>query len=266
MITTSADGTEVHAYDEGHGPVIVLVGPGLDDGTRTGRLAAILTDRYRVLRVQRRQYRLSAPCTIADEVQDVVAVVKAAVNAVGGPVVLYGHSSGAVVALEALVASPSLFAGAVIFEPPVIVGPPFPPESVARARAAITTGRPGRAMRVFGRDIVGLPAWQAMVLGCLVRLSPRYRKLAPGQVDDLEAIIQLGVRLEEYAKITVPAVLLGGEQSPRHLIDRLDALEKAIGQAERVRMAKLDHGADLRAPAEVAQVIATLADRVFQHA
>jgi pimeloyl-ACP methyl ester carboxylesterase len=95
LTTTSADGTSVRAYDEGHGPAIVLLGPGLDDGTRTKRLASILANRFRVVRLHRRQFRLDlkadpklggAPSTVAQEVQDVLAVARA----VGEPVVLYG--------------------------------------------------------------------------------------------------------------------------------------------------------------------------------
>ncbi|TCO46462.1 alpha/beta fold hydrolase [Actinocrispum wychmicini] len=261
-IATAADGTEVRAYDEGQGPVILLVHPGLDDGTRTEKLAALLSDRYRVLRLQRRQYRFAEPCTMADEVQDVLALAAEA----GGPVLVYGHSSGAVVTLEALVARPEAFAGAVLYEPPTVVDRPFPPESVAKAKAAIARGRPGRAIRIFVRDVVGLPAWQGLLVGLAVGLSPRFRRLAPRQLHDLDAIIALGVRLDEYAKITVRTVLLGGDKSPTHLLDRLDALRNVIDQAERVQLPGRDHGADVAAPAEVAQVIATLADRVFTSA
>jgi hypothetical protein len=33
VITTASDGVDVRAYDEGSGPSIVVLGPGLDDGT-----------------------------------------------------------------------------------------------------------------------------------------------------------------------------------------------------------------------------------------
>ncbi len=53
----AADGTNVQAYDEGVGPVILIVHPGMDDGASWAKVAAGLSDRYRVLRVRRRQYR-----------------------------------------------------------------------------------------------------------------------------------------------------------------------------------------------------------------
>ncbi|QFY09146.1 alpha/beta fold hydrolase [Nonomuraea phyllanthi] len=267
MITTvSADGTGVRAYDDGKGPPIVLVHPGLSDGTRCGKMAAILSDRYRVLRPDRRQYRLDlktgAPVWVEQEVEDVLALVRA----VGSPAVLYGHSSGGVVALEALVASPSSFAGAVIFEPAAVIGPPLSGENgevLTRARAAMAAGRPGKALTIFIRGSVGLPGWQAWAAGAITTLMPRYRRLVPSQLDDLEAMDRLGVRLDAYAGIEVPTVLLGGERSPAHLAERLDAIQRVMPGAERVVLPGLDHGADLKKPGEVARVIRRLAEEVL---
>src|SRR6202011_3708451 len=109
--------------------------------------------RFRVLRLHRRQYRLDlktacSPCSVTQEADDVLAVVKK----VGEPLVIYGHSSGGVVALEALAASPASFAGAIIFEPASVIGPPLTgkgAEVIKQARAAIAAGKPGKAMTIF---------------------------------------------------------------------------------------------------------------------
>ncbi len=273
---TSADGTDVRAYDEGpaqrQGPAIVIVGPGLDDGTRTKRLAAHLTGRHRVLRLHRRQFRLDlkpdpklggSPVSIAQEVQDVVAVA----TGVGGPVLVYGHSDGGVVALEALAASPESFAGAVIFEPAAVIDAAKPlagkdGEVLTAARAALAAGRPGKAMEIFFRRTIELPAWQAWPAAALVPLIPRYRRLVPAQLDSLEALDRLGARLDIYAKITVPTVLLGGDRSPAHIARRLDAVARVMPGARRVTMPGRDHGADLKHPKDVAAVIEEHARRV----
>lgn len=269
MITVvSADGTDVPVRDEGSGPAILMVHPGLDDGSRSRKLAAILAQRFRVLRPHRRQYRLDlktdgVPCSVGQEADDVLAVARV----VEGPVLLYGHSSGAVVALEALAAAPSSsFSGAVIFEPPAMIGPPPAGEGgevITRARAAIAAGRPGKAMRIFTRRGVGLPWWQATLMGTVAGAVPRLRQFVPCQIDDLEAIQRLGVRLDTYAQITVPTVLLGGDRSPVNLAERLDALKRVMPHSERVVMHKRDHGADLRGPEDVARVVETLADKVL---
>lgn len=265
LTATAADGTTALAYDEGSGPAILLLHPGLDDGRRCKGLARILSGQgYRVLRLHRRQYRLDLPkCTVAEEVLHVQAVVEA----VGEPVLLYGHSDGGVIALESLVALPDAFAGAVIFEPASVVdslwgGPDG--EVIARARAALAAGRIGKAMEIFVRDGTGLPAWQAWVSGALTGLIPRYRRLVPAQINSLEAMDHLGVRLDAYAGITVPTVLLGGGRTPAHITRVVDAVASAIPSAERVVLPRRDHGADLKAPKEVAGVILSLAGKVLR--
>ncbi len=103
MRTVAADGVDVRAIDEGAGPCILVVHGGLSDPSAWSKVAALLTPRFRVIRLHRRRYRLDldlARCPMTDEVQDVRAVA----DAIGRPFVLVGHSSGAVVALEALAA------------------------------------------------------------------------------------------------------------------------------------------------------------------
>jgi pimeloyl-ACP methyl ester carboxylesterase len=266
LTTTSADGTEVRATDQGQGPVILIVHPGLDDGRSWDRVAARLAGRFRVVRPHRRRYRLDLtgdpPCSIAQEATDVLAVAEE----VGEPVLLVGHSSGAVVALEALVASPAAFGGAVLYEPPLVIGPSLGGDSpaVQRAQAAVAAGRPGRAMAIFLRDIVQLHPLEARLAGVLVAIDRRLRALAPRQIDDVAAINQLGVRLDAYAAIDVPVVLLGGDRSPTHLGERLDALAAVLPHAERVVLHDQGHDAHRNAPEEVARVVETLADKVLR--
>lgn len=255
------DGTDVRAIDEGHGPVILVIHPGLDDGRSWGKVAAQLSRRFRVVRLVRRHYRLDIPAadySISREVEDVLALAKA----IGEPMVIVGHSSGAVVALEALAASPGTFAGAVLFEPPVATGPPDPAESaaLALAKAAVAAGKPGKAAQIFIRDIVGMPALSAWMLRPIVTIHPRLRALIPRQISDLDGV---GQRLHAYAQITTPAVLLGGERSPAHLGKSLNALAAVMPHGERVTLPRRDHFANLKAPAEVTRVIDTLARQVL---
>ena len=113
----AADGTSVRAFDEGHGRAVLILHGGIDDGSSWRRVAVRLAPRFRVLRLHRRQYRpdlkTGSACTMAEEVEHVTALVRA----IGQPMVIVGHSSGAVVALEALVATPTAFSGAVLYEP-----------------------------------------------------------------------------------------------------------------------------------------------------
>jgi pimeloyl-ACP methyl ester carboxylesterase len=225
--------------------MIVLVGPGLDDGTRCKKLAALLDHDQRVVRVHRRQYQSDIACTIAEEVEDVLALVNE-------PAVIYGHSSGGVVALEALAAKPEMFTGAVIYEPAAVIGPPLASkELLAKARAAT----PGKAMEIFSHDVVGIPAAKALLIGIVVGRVAAYRRLVPRQLNDLEALDQLGVRLGVYKQIEVPTVLVGGERSPGHLGERLDAIEAVLPKVRRVTLRGQGHGADVDAPEKLAEII-----------
>jgi pimeloyl-ACP methyl ester carboxylesterase len=264
MITAvSADGTDVRAFDNGAGPVVLVLHPGLDDGRSWGKVAAQLSRQFRVIRIVRRHYRLDLPSTgryrIGSEVEDVLAIA----GLLAEPMVIVGHSSGGVVALEALVASPGSFAGAVLFEPPVATGPADPAacDGLARARAAVAEGQAGRAAQIFVRDVVGLPALAAAALRPIVAASPRLRGLVPRQTSDLGGV---GVRLDSYARISVPTVLLGAERSPAHLGQALGALAAVIPDAEHIVLAGRDHMAHRKAPGEVARIIEDLADRVLR--
>ncbi|MEU4574771.1 MULTISPECIES: alpha/beta hydrolase [Nonomuraea] len=255
------DGAGIHATDEGRGPAVLVVHAGLDDGSQWHKVARLLSPRHRVVRIHRRQYRLDLRprCTMAQEADD----VRVAAAALGGPVLLAGHSSGGVAVLEALAAAPGAFAGAVLYEPPIVTGPPLGGEATARTRALADAGRPGKAIEIFVRDVVGIPPFASRLVGLYVAAAPRMRALAPRQIDDLEAIDDLGDRLDAYAAIDAPVVLLGGDRSPAHLAARLDALERRLPNARRVTLRGQGHSAHLRAPAEVAHVIETLATEVL---
>lgn len=263
LTTTSADGTMVRAVDDGHGPTILVLHPGLDDGRSWQRVAARLAARFRVVRLHRRQYRLDrgagTPCSMAQEVEDVLAIT----GMIGEPVLVVGHSSGGVVALEALAAAPSAFAGAVLYEPPATIGPPLGGDALVRARDAHAAGKPATAITVFLSDVVRYPRWAARLAGALVAVVPRWRALIPHQLDDVAAIDDLGVRLDTYARIEVPVVLLGGSISPAHLDERMDALAHALPNAEKVVLRRQGHGAHQRAPGRVARVIENLASTVL---
>jgi pimeloyl-ACP methyl ester carboxylesterase len=99
---TSKDGTKI-AYDKvGHGPVVVLVLGALNSRKSGATLAKLLASRFTVISYDRRGRGDStdaAPYAPEREIEDVEALI----DEVGGPVYLYGHSSGAAIALKAAI-------------------------------------------------------------------------------------------------------------------------------------------------------------------
>jgi len=57
-------------------------------------------------------------------------------------------------------------------------------------------------------------------------------------------------------RIDVPVLLLGGDKSPAHLRERLDALRQALPHADRLTMHGQGHNAERTAPARVAEAVA----------
>ena len=131
---------------------------------------------------------------------------------------------------------------------------------MARANAAVADSKPGKAGQIFVRDIVGMPALSALLLRAMMITMPRLRALVPRQITDLDGV---GVRLDAYAKISTPAVLLGAERSPAHLTQSLDALAAVMPNAKKIVLARRDHLAHQKAPGEVAEVIQALACEVI---
>src|SRR5512135_2451412 len=97
---TSKDGTKIAYETVGHGPVVILVLGALNSRKSGSKLAKLLASHFTVVSYDRRGRGDSTdttPYSPQREVEDIAALIAA----VGEPVCLYGHSSGAALALEA---------------------------------------------------------------------------------------------------------------------------------------------------------------------
>ncbi len=259
----SAGGFPISVIDQGRGQPILIVHPGSGTSEAWARVAHHLMVRFRVLRFDRRPYLLPRDveviATMEDEVNDLLAVATFA----GQPVLLVGHSSGGVVALEAALASPAMFSGMVLYEPPVAVTEALGGDALIRAKAALVAGDPGLAMEIHMREIVRASNHLVRFLQLAKPLWRRMATLAPGQIQDDANIESLGVGIGRYAELTVPALLLAGARSPRHLRVRLDALASVLPNVDSlVVLRHQGHLANAFAPRKVAYIIESFAARV----
>lgn len=260
VIATAADGAEVRGFDEGSGPPVLVLHPGMDDGTSWDRVSARLATRFRVVRLHRRTYRPDLEADPRDSLAREAGDVAAAARSLGGRVLLVGHSSGAVVALEAMAAGPALFAGAVLYEPPVPVeGLPLGGRALERAGAECAEGAPGRAVATFMRGVVRYPPWLAWSLGLAVAAAPSLHPRVRRQLVDCESIDRAGVRTAEYSGIGVPVLFLLGGRSPSHLHRRTGVLLDALPHARVAVLPGQGHTANRGAPGRVAAAIARFA-------
>ncbi len=242
--------------DLGQGHPVLIIHGGMSDESPWKRVADSMIVHHRVVLLRRCLYRLDLPVRVSTVMSDQVSEVLAVAAGLGEPCVIVGHSSGAIVALEALVADPRPFAGAVLYEPPAPLDqlPLGERTTVPRARAALTRGQVGRALEIFLREGVEVPTWMSAIAPAMAWL-PEVRKYVARQIDDLESIVELGVRSQTYQHIDRPVWFLTGERSPNHLRERCRRLTAALPHADLVTLPRTGHGANQSNPRQLAELI-----------
>jgi pimeloyl-ACP methyl ester carboxylesterase len=251
----STDGTTI-AYDrEGDGPPLILVVGAFCDRASPRALAALLAREFTVYRYDRRGRGSSgdtAPYVVEREIEDLDAVIREA----GGKAFVYGHSSGAVLALEASVRGLAITKLAV-YEPPYMVegnrSRPGP-DLADRLRQLVSSGRRGEAAKLFLVEAVavspgvmpmieGGPNWPDM-LALAHTLSYDVTIVNPTQ----------SVPADLLAKIEVPTLGVDGGASPDWARQAVVAVAAAIPGARHLTLADQDHGVadDVIAPVLVA--------------
>ncbi|MFH8384750.1 alpha/beta fold hydrolase [Kitasatospora sp. NPDC018058] len=257
----SDDGRPVTALDDGSGPVLLVVHPGGGDVTSWDGVVRCLVDDFRVVRVRRRIYGpgadIALPHSMAVEAADVLAVA----DLLTPPVLLVGHSSGAVAGLEAALLRPSAFAGLVLYEPPVPTGQLVAGPAGARARAVLEAGDPVEAMRIHLGEIVRVPAYLVDAMVADGHLREALCTYAAAQIAEDEALDALGTGIDRFAALGTPTTLIEGDLSPAHLRERLADLAGVLPRARVVTLTGQGHAAHLTAPDALAATIRDAAAR-----
>ncbi|MCX4960443.1 alpha/beta fold hydrolase [Streptomyces virginiae] len=155
----SSDGTYIACERHGDvGRTVILVGGTLMTRARHAPLASLLAHDFTVINYDRRGRGDSGDGPVYDvqrEVDDLDAVIERA----AGPVSLFGMSSGAALALEA-VARGSAVSSLALYEPPFVVDgtrPPLPADYVDRMREIVGRGEMAEAVTYFLTAGLGLP-------------------------------------------------------------------------------------------------------------
>jgi pimeloyl-ACP methyl ester carboxylesterase len=223
--TLSADGTTLAFERTGDGPPLILAGGALNNRHSGGPLAAVLAPRFSVICYDRRGRGDSGdtpPYAPAREVEDISALIEA----VGGSAYVFGHSSGAILALEAAAAGAPITRLAVN-EPPYLTDVSGGETSAATARevqAALDGGDSGSAVEIFLRStgapfdpaIKESPWWPAMT--AVAHTLPY----------DLALVGNGQVPTERLAKIGIPTLGTYGGASPAWARESVAAVTAAI--------------------------------------
>ncbi|HEX9037590.1 MAG TPA: alpha/beta hydrolase [Ktedonobacterales bacterium] len=250
----SADGVPIACYRSGSGPALVAVhGTGADHAAWDS-VTPLLARHFTVYVMDRRGRGGSGDTpeySMEREITDVVAVV----DGIGQPVHLYGHSSGAMFAVEAAMRTPHL-ASLVLYE-----GGPKPPgfiivpdEFISQLEALIEQGKREEAMNLVMPRAAGVtpqeldlmrrtPAWAARVAAA--HTIPR----------ELRAINAYGADLNRFGTLSLPTLLLVGERTDARRREMFLALNGVIQGSRMRELAGQGHAAHQTAPELLAAAI-----------
>jgi Alpha/beta hydrolase family len=243
----SSDGTTIAFDRAGEGPPVILVGGALSDRSGGAPFAAPLAHRLTVFTYDRRGRGDSGdtpPYAVEREVEDLGALIDAA----GGSACVYGHSSGAALALEGARHGLPITKLA-LYEPPFIVDdsrPPLPSDYVARLRELAAAGRGGDAVEYFMTTGPGVPAdvvaemraapsWPAMER---IAHTLAYDGLIMG-----DTMSGNPLPTGRWASVTNPTLVLDGGESPTWARNAVRALADVLPHAERRTLDGQTHNA-----------------------
>jgi pimeloyl-ACP methyl ester carboxylesterase len=227
-VVIAADGTPLAWWRSGDGPPLLLLHGTSADHRRWQPVLPALESHFTVYNLDRRGRGGSGDADTYDLAIE-FADVTAAVEAIGGPVDVIGHSYGGLCALEAAPALGSRLRKLIVYEPPMNVTPvPLAsPAVIAQLEALLAAGDREGIVTSLMRDLVGvppadlermrtLPVWQA-------RLGA-----APTIPRELRAVLDYRFDPARFRTITTPTLLLLGGASPLNVQAATRAIADAI--------------------------------------
>ncbi len=243
----SKDSTPIAFDKSGHGPAIILVAGATATRLAEASLAAILAAQFTVFAYDRRGRGESgdtAPYAVEREVEDIDALITEA----GGSAFVFGHSSGAVLALEAARLLGGRIEKLAIYEPPFIIDdsrPPVPQDYVPHLNRLIAEGRRSEAVEYFMTDAMLVPAEMVAQMRNTT-MWPQIEAVAhtipyDGTIMG-DTLSGNPSTLRKWASVTVPTLVMVGGASPTFFHHGAQALVDILPNAKSRVLAGQDHG------------------------
>ena len=230
--TTSRDGTIIAFTKRGSGPPLIIVDGAFcyrENGPAT-ELASLLAQHFTVFTYDRRGRGESgdtAPYTVEREIDDLRALAREA----GGTPFVLGISSGGGLTLQA-VANGVGAKKIALYEPPYLAGGNGPrsfEDARNRLQSLVSAGDRAGAVRFFMTDVYGAPRAFVFAMPFLMPNSWKRNKLVVHTVPyDLTILGDRSVLNERRSSISVPALVIGGEKSPKELHDAVAAVANTL--------------------------------------
>jgi pimeloyl-ACP methyl ester carboxylesterase len=256
----SADGTVI-AYDQfgDNGPPVILVAGAFNTRATTDDLARTLQHDCIALNFDRRGRGDSgdtAPYSVDREIEDLDAVIGAA----GADVLVFGYSSGALLALRAAATRPHI-AGLVLYEPPYRtshVPPMIPSDLVAQLDELIAEGRRGDAVELYQTKAIGMPT-EVVAQMRNAPFRPALEALAHTLAYEARLVGDLSLPEGLLRSVTVPTRVIAGENTSPFMLAAARSLAEALPAARFVTLPGQSHDID---PSATAPVVVELVNEV----
>lgn len=206
--------------------------------------AKVFAEQFTVYNYDRRGHGDSGntlPYAVEREVEDIEAIIDAA----GGSAYVYGHSSGAILALEAAMQLGDKVSKLVMYEPPYANNDVSQNEFkklIQRLSKLLNSGKNVETMHLFLTDGIGIP--EEVIID--MRQLPHWEKmieLAPTVVYDTILASKL-VHFEQASQLTTPTHIIVGEESPALWHEIASKLGRIILNAKYSKLAGQDHEVD----------------------
>lgn len=260
----SADGTEIGFEVVGNGPPVIVVHGGTADRSRWTPVRPGLAERFTVYIVDRRGRGLSvqeseAPYGVEREGEDIAAVLES----VGEPALLFGHSYGGLVALEAARLS-TLVAGLLLYEPAAATPGHVPVEDEVFARfdELLAAGRREVALEVFFAEVVGVPREQIELMRGSAIWEARLKVIHTASREG-RAANAYSLDPARFSAVAAPTTVLMGTESPAWLQAACRATHAALTGSRLVELEGQGHMAIDTAPERIIGEVLTLGHSAF---
>jgi pimeloyl-ACP methyl ester carboxylesterase len=247
----SADGTTI-AFDRfGDGPPVIMTVGAFNTRSQTEPLARALEEQLTVLNYDRRGRGDSGdttPYAVDREIEDLAALIAEA----GGSAAVFGHSSGATLALKAA-ASGLPITKLVLYEPPFRTDdshPALQADLAAQLAGLVSAGRRGDAVELYQVKAVGIPE-DVVAQMRHAPFRPGLEAIAHTLAYDAAIVGDLSLPTGLLASVTIPALVISGEQSPPFLRAAARAAADALPNGQLASLAGQTHDLNPQATAPV---------------
>jgi len=241
VVVTSNDGTRIALECTGTGPTLLFVHGGVGDRTRWTPLFPLLASRFTACAMDRRGHGASEDSpeyNLLKEAEDVAAVV----NSRSGPVFVFGHSYGAVAALEATFLTDRV-AKLMLYEPPLHEPVDTNLAVAMRIEEMIKRGELERALVTFQTEIVKQSAEEIARMKARPTWAGLVASIA-GHPRQMRALAAYRFDANRMRSVSMPTLLLIGEYTTSPYAKRsIAALREFLPYPTLVALERQEHNA-----------------------